>query len=131
MENVNERIEKVDFIRGIAMIFVICGHAIDLLLQKNIMDQKVGKIIFDSIYSFHMPLFFMISGYVAYKSQKYSEKLINSIVKNLISIYIPYLFLNYLYLLERVLAQKVLGIQLSGSVRESFKEVMELSYVGA
>lgn len=124
----SDRNNKVDIIRGIAIIFVIIGHGIDLLIQKNIMSANIGWKIFDIIHMFHMPLFFMISGYV-YKSN--AEKVVNIVVKNIIKCYIPYLFLNYLYWLERALASKLFGIQLAKGVSEiSWKEILRLSWAG-
>lgn len=53
----NERIEWIDTAKGLGMILVIAGHTIAL---------KYSSIL----YSFHMPLFFLLSGLV-YNSLKY------------------------------------------------------------
>lgn len=125
---VSERNSKIDIIRGIAIIFVIIGHGIDLLIQKNIMPENLGWKIFDIIYMFHMPLFFLIAGYV-YK--KNNEKIIHIITKNVITCYIPYLFLNYLYWLERALASNLFGIQLTKEIASlSWQEIFRLSWSG-
>ncbi len=52
--------------RGIAIILVVVGH----LLQFNNIDGGVNNILFNIIYSFHMPLFFFISGYTQQKTDK-------------------------------------------------------------
>lgn len=52
------REEKWDFLRGIAIFLVLLGHSIqwtDPEWQHN--------LLFEGIYSFHMPLFMFISGY--------------------------------------------------------------------
>ncbi len=59
--NLQPRASFLDIAKGIGIILVVLGHTF-------------GKpeIIYDTIYSFHMPLFFIISGYV-YKPEKYNE----------------------------------------------------------
>jgi fucose 4-O-acetylase-like acetyltransferase len=55
------RDQYIDALKGIAILLVVVGHAI----QENISDFD-NNIIFRIIYSFHMPLFMFISGYVIY-----------------------------------------------------------------
>lgn len=50
MHEMNKRIHWIDVSRGIAMVLVVLGH----IGMKNSFTQW--------IYSFHMPLFFMITG---------------------------------------------------------------------
>lgn len=71
-----------------------------------------------------MPLFFMISGYI-YKSNK--EKITGIIIKNVMTFYIPYLILNYLYWTERIVALEVFGIQLS---QNEYSGGIKLSWAG-
>lgn len=123
-----ERIKKIDFIRGIAMILVICGHSVGLVLKDN-----TGRLIHDIIYTFHMPLFFLVSGYIEYENHHSGSKIykLSTIVtKDIISLYIPYLFASYLYWFERLLAGKVLGINLDRPIQLSFRKIMELCYIG-
>ena len=79
----NKRIEYIDILRGIAMILVLIGHN-DTILTKY-------------IYSFHIPLFFFISG-LTYKGNSASLKEV--IKKRFRNIVIPYLKLSlFLYFL--------------------------------
>ena len=55
-----DRIEYIDFLRGIAIISVVMGH----IIQYNIQGEAADKC-FDFIYSFHMGFFFFISGCAA------------------------------------------------------------------
>lgn len=55
----SKRIVWVDIARGIAMIFVMMGHA-----------SGIPKSLMSWVYSFHMPLFFFLSGYV-FNVEKY------------------------------------------------------------
>jgi fucose 4-O-acetylase-like acetyltransferase len=47
-----KRLEWLDALRGLGMIFVIIGH------------MTVPEFVQKFVYSFHMPLFFAISGYL-------------------------------------------------------------------
>ena len=59
MGNNKKRIEYIDYARGIAMLLVILGHCF----------QSVEYTLNHFILSFHMPLFFFLSGIFA-KSAK-------------------------------------------------------------
>lgn len=52
-----ERLVYLDALRGFAIILVVVGHLIQYNYQSALDDP-----IFNAIYSFHMPLFFFISG---------------------------------------------------------------------
>ena len=60
-----ERITYLDSIRGFAILLVIVGH----MIQFNFVDG-VESPIFNIIYSFHMPLFFFLSGCTTFLSEK-------------------------------------------------------------
>ena len=122
------RIAKIDIIRGLAIILVICGHNIGLVMNGNPYENSAGRFIHDIIYTFHVPLLFMISGYVEYIGGRVHEKtdnLLSLTIKNVTSLYIPYLFLTYLYYAERLLADRLPGIMLNGSVVLSAKEIVK------
>lgn len=74
LKNGSGRIEWIDTAKGIGLLLVILGH-----LKVPYMATW--------IYSFHMPLFFFLSGAV-YSGQKYSFK--EYLVKRLKSLVIPY-----------------------------------------
>ena len=57
------RIQYIDVLRGFAIILVVLGHA----LEKN---GYSDSFLHNIIYSFHMPLFFCISGFVTMYSWK-------------------------------------------------------------
>lgn len=62
--NLTDRDGFIDFIKGISIILVLWGHCIQYF--------SIGKFdfyedyMFKTIYSFHMPLFMLLSGYVSY-----------------------------------------------------------------
>lgn len=58
-----ERLHYIDNLKGVLIILVVIGHCI----QTINMDYD-HDILFRYIYSFHMPLFMCVSGFVCYKS---------------------------------------------------------------
>lgn len=63
-EHKTERDIGIDVARGIAMLLVIHGHALEIYVHQN---HAVAQSLFGPwrfIYSFHVPLFFLISGMV-------------------------------------------------------------------
>jgi fucose 4-O-acetylase-like acetyltransferase len=56
-----QRIAYIDFLKGFTILLVILGHCIEF----NDTDYW-NNIVFRYIYSFHMPLFMFLSGYVSY-----------------------------------------------------------------
>jgi fucose 4-O-acetylase-like acetyltransferase len=61
-----ERDLGIDWLKAFAIVLVVIGHAIQYSLAVDYDDN----LLFRLIYSFHMPLFFFISGYLAYTSNK-------------------------------------------------------------
>lgn len=122
------RIAKIDIIRGLAIILVICGHNIGLVMNGSLYENSAGQIIHDVIYTFHVPILFMISGYaegMRIHSSRRTSNLSSAIIRNVISFYIPYLFLTYLYYAERLLADRLPGITLNSSVVLSAREIVK------
>ena len=74
-QNRTKRIEWIDFCRGVGILLVILGHTI----------PPFNKII----YGFHMPLFFMLSGFLMW-DKKFTRKTIFTGLKRYI---FPYFFL--------------------------------------
>lgn len=72
-----KRIEYIDAIKGFAIILMVMGHviawnytdytAVCIFNAEAPLNIKMGGVIWQLIYSFHMPLFFMISGFLLYK----------------------------------------------------------------
>ena len=90
------RIEYFDAIKAFAMFLVICGHTLQYLDKL-----QTGKCLHDFIYSFHMPLFMMISGYFASSSLKkdfsvFMSKKIEQLILPIIIWTIPLLVLIFL-----------------------------------
>ena len=59
-----KRLKYLDIMKGFAIWLVVIGH----LIQYNNCVDWIEHPMFTWIYSFHMPLFFYISGYLCYKT---------------------------------------------------------------
>ena len=75
----NKRLDYLDVTKGIGILLVILGH----ILSES-------DFIYKIIYAFHMPLFFIIAGYV-YNENKYKNSTVSDFIKKKFKSYIiPY-----------------------------------------
>ena len=58
------RNKTIDIIKGIAIFLVVLGHVIQFRFLPESFDENY---LFRMIYSFHMPLFMFLSGYLVWK----------------------------------------------------------------
>lgn len=88
----SQRLDYVDLMRGIAIILVAAGHVI----QYN--GVGVDNAAFRFIYSFHMPLFFLISGYITARVSVVNsyESLVTFIKRKTQSIALPWIVWTFL-----------------------------------
>lgn len=82
------RIVWLDAMKGVAIFLVIIGHVMN---NMHLMNSPVNKWI----HLFNMPLFFFLSGFLAFKTSKRS--LVENIKKKLRSLCIPFLTCGLLY----------------------------------
>ncbi|MFW2488469.1 acyltransferase family protein [Clostridium chromiireducens] len=95
MLNENKRIEYVDILKGLGIILVILGHL------------EIPTLMKAWIYSFHMPMFFFLSGLVW--NSKYNELSVRDFVtKKIRSLLWPYLTFSIIYLLYNILMSLLL-----------------------
>lgn len=92
----------LDFIRGLATILVVLGHTIQFCSGK--VSRQEGLFFYNKlfilIYSFHMPLFAILSGYSFFFSSKKREvtELITHQIKTLILPIVSWNLLEFLLL---------------------------------
>lgn len=64
---------EIDILRGFATILVVLGHILQYSMMQN--EAFYNDFLFKVIYSFHMPLFMCISGFLFKHSyDKYGKK---------------------------------------------------------
>ena len=66
-QGAKQRIQWVDAARGLAMILVVLGHITQKYYRQDISPAST-YVIYKVIYSFHIPLFMMISGYMFHRA---------------------------------------------------------------
>lgn len=98
-----EREKWVDNLKGFAIILVVVGHAIEGGITRGLvsgMEANVLGCIYDIIYSFHMPLFFTISGYLYFNLTKTSK---NKMIVRICNHFFDYVVVSVLYIVVRLL----------------------------
>lgn len=80
-----ERDVSIDIAKGICIILVVIGH----LLQFDC-SGLAKNILFNYIYAFHMPVFMMLSGYVA-SYGKYDVTFTKLILRRFRQLMVPFL----------------------------------------
>lgn len=84
------RIEWLDACKGFDIILVIIGRVLSGYIGKGLFEEHHSEVhfIFEFIYLFHMPLFFILSGYVfqiaysantAQRKKRFKLQIINNI----------------------------------------------------
>lgn len=105
-----QRFIELDTAKGFAILLMVIGHSIawnyldrsfltgDMALMTQ--GEKFGALLWRLIYSFHMPLFFFVSGYLTFKSEANMEWLSALVKKRAARILLPYIstaFLLFFY----------------------------------
>ena len=103
----------IDYIKVFACILVVLGHFFQSMVKASILPSNDLYQWFDiTIYYFHVPLFFICSGYLY---QKYSHvdsasAWKNSVIKKAIALGIPYFVFTFaMWLLKTVFSGSVNG----------------------
>lgn len=101
----------IDNIKIFAMFMIVIGHLLQSMNMSNILPWGDAlEINNDVLYSFHVQLFFICSGFLyQYKTQKQTPKLyFQSILQRLINLGIPYfVFTTATYIIKNVLSSSV------------------------
>lgn len=109
--NTGKREKWVDYVKIIACILVVLGHFFQSMVKANIIEASVLYNWFNTtIYYFHVPLFFICSGYLYQRYTKIMQlkDWKNNILKKLLALGIPYfIFSIATWLLKTVFAGNV------------------------
>lgn len=80
----------MDFLKGIAILAMVIGHLVS--------DVPQGDVLFNIIYSFHMPLLFFISAYIEEDNRRnYVGRERSMLLKRAIGLLLPYFSWSILY----------------------------------
>lgn len=93
--NTKHRYTEIDIARGIGIICVVMGHAI----KQTEVSAVWIRILTYVIYSFHMPLFFCLSGFVSYRILTMDRQQRKSyIADRACRLLIPYFVIGFIYI---------------------------------
>ena len=84
-----ERIAYIDRLKGFAILLVVIGHVIQFLYCPDKFDDNA---VFRFVYSFHMPLFFVLSGLVTNMKLGRIEDLYLKIKSRFFQLVVPFVF---------------------------------------
>lgn len=89
----------LDIAKGIGILLVVVGHCIPDASTPNGVSIVGYKILFDLIYSFHMPLFFFISGFMISqeKMRNHGQTTLDILKKRFYRLIIPYIVVGLCY----------------------------------
>lgn len=111
----SNRIKFIDVARGIAIILIILGH--------TIVHSSNCEMIYKFIYSFHVVLFFILSGYVFKRNEKFYKFVVNKFMR----IMIPYFIWAILFLIPYMLLGKEIANNLeTNSSFELFTQIKNI-----
>lgn len=111
MEETSQRQIWVDNVKVISIILVALGHLIQSFLRSGILPSTSAPLLFNNlIYYFHVPLFFICSGFLYQHLTKkqdfkgYSK----NVLKKLVAFSIPYFTFSIItYLLKNIFSSSV------------------------
>lgn len=85
-----KRIEWADAFKGILILLVVLGHSIQsVCIQRG--DDFMSNYMWNLIYSFHMPAFMAISGFLAYRPNLKQGGILSSLYRRSRQLIVPFL----------------------------------------
>lgn len=96
VKNSKQYFPEIDICRGLGILLVVLGHALKQTGETNHVFEALNSVI----YSFHMPMFFALSGFVAVKvlDLEGREAKISYIRGRAFRLLIPYFFVGLCYM---------------------------------
>lgn len=96
MNKIQKREIWIDNIKIFACFLVLLGHFLMSMEKLYYPDNEIYEWFIRTLYTFHVPLFFICSGYLFQKYSKVENfgQWKNNIIKKLIALGIPYLFFS-------------------------------------
>ncbi|MED5099946.1 acyltransferase [Niallia circulans] len=122
-----KRIKELDLMRGIAILLVVLGHTLPPVIKDNYI---FAYLIYHFIYNFHMPLFFLLSGFLFYlRGQDYLlKRIVISKFKQLMIPYLSYSILIYLFINFLIRFSERLAKILNENGYETSNSIYEIVY---
>lgn len=106
---IKNRDHQLDNIRGILLFLVVFGHALELLRFESV----IAEFVYDFIYTFHMPVFIFISGYVSKNVEKGRSTAFRQF-------FIPFLIFNSIWNVIQLITTSIVAIPVDSPTVFSF-----------
>lgn len=104
-----ERYKELDLMKGIGILLVYLGHTFNL---SGLRENSLFLYLYRMTYSFHMPLFFFISGLLSNTDKELDlKKFYKGKIKRLL---IPYFFINLIDFIPRTLLPNLVNSEFGG-----------------
>ena len=94
-----KRNESIDIAKGIGILLVILGHTMSPVMEGHRLIEWLYRVI----YTFHMPLFFFVSGFVASKLVTKPLKKFTLLKQRTVRLMIPYCVWAVIYLPMKII----------------------------
>lgn len=126
MQSDEKRIDYIDFTKGVAILLVVWGHAIQVGgMQREIFSDK----LFTFIYSFHMPLFMMLSGFVFTKTC-HKMNFCKNVKSKITRLVFPAVFWGVLfYIIKVVIENYLLKKSFTFSIQQMIQEIWNVWFL--
>ena len=115
------RLKYIDWIKGFAMILVVFGHV------YTVYDSRFRQWI----YSFHVPIFFFISGYLLYNSYIKKNEMNYDVIKSIKTIFIPYITFSIFNIIAQALYSHIRNKDVLDSIKYQAERLINLRGVTA
>ena len=119
-----DREKWVDYVKVIACVLVVLGHFFQSMVKSTIIpDNDLYSWFNKTIYYFHVPLFFICSGYLYQKYSRIKNILDwkNNIIKKLIALGIPYFVFSIVTWILKTMFAGSVNDEMSGLAETLFK----------
>ena len=99
----------IDSLKGFLIFLVVLGHVVQSMIDSNMFSSNKDSLVslFEWIYSFHMPLFFLVSGYVykhSWHKRVRAENFWNLLFKKEINLIVLYMEFSLLLGILKIFA---------------------------
>lgn len=109
-----EHLDYIDIAKGIAIIAVVIGHSFpeNLYAGADLVAKQFVRLIYDFCYTWHMPAFFFISGYLFFNTWKFHE--VKKLFLKAKRLLLPYFTFSIMYIPLRILMPHMANSSYSG-----------------
>lgn len=105
MKDIKQNYDWADAAKGIGIILVVLGHAIEYCKSAGGYLSSGWQVIYECLGAFHMPLFFFISAFLQRRKEQYQPHCYENkqLLVRISGLLIPYVVFSFVFWLSKVL----------------------------